>query len=184
MGHDPADRTDPVTRYCRPPTRRIPGGPVVSRAGGGGQLQELESQLQELEQVRAALQAEVQELRAEQVEIDEAIEALESLETGATVQVPVGGDAFVRAEVQDIDEVVVKLGGEYAAEQDRAGAIETLEHKTETIDDRIDALREDISEIESQTEELEQEAQQLQQEQLQQLQQQLGQQGGRPPGDQ
>lgn len=136
--------------------------------GGSGQLQELQQELQVLESKRQELEAEVETLQEEKREIDEAIEGLETLETGSIVHVPLGGEAYVRAAVEDIDEVVVGLGGGYAAEETREEATETLENKKERLDDRIDEVRSEISEVEEQTRELEQRAQQAQQQLLQQ----------------
>ena len=150
----------------------------MSLGGGGGgqqQLQELAQELEAIEQQREALEAEVQSLQAQQREIDEAIEALESLESGSTVQVPLGGDAYVRAEIADIDEVIVSLGGGYAAERDQDGAADSLESKKETLDERIEDIRSDIAALEQESDELEERAQQMQAQQMQQLQQQQGQ---------
>ncbi|MFT4923330.1 MAG: prefoldin alpha subunit [Haloarculaceae archaeon] len=146
--------------------------------GGGGnpQLQELAEQLEQLEEHREALEAEVEALQAEKRDIDDAIEAVQQLETGSTVQVPLGGDAYVRAEIDNIDEVVVDLGGGYAAERDQDGAVSTLESKQETLDDRIEDVRSEIATIETESEELEERAQQLQAQQMQQMQQQQQQQ--------
>ncbi len=144
----------------------------MSIGGGGGQMQELAAQLEELEQHQEAVEAEIQSLQDEKRDIDEAIEALDELESGATVQVPLGGGAYVRAEVQDIDEVVVTLGADYAAERDREGAVSTLESKQETLDDRIDGLRSDMAELENETEKLEQRIEQARAQQMQQMQQQ------------
>jgi prefoldin alpha subunit len=144
----------------------------MSIGGGGGQMQELAAQLEELEQHQEAVEAEIQSLQDEKRNIDEAIEALDELESGATVQVPLGGGAHVRAEVQDIDEVVVTLGADYAAERDREGAVSTLESKQETLDDRINGLRSDMAELENETEKLEQRIEQARAQQMQQMQQQ------------
>lgn len=146
--------------------------------GGGGQqqeLQQLSEQIQQIEQQIEAINTEIESLRDEQSDIDGAIEALQSIENGATVQVPLGGGARVRAEILDVDEIAVDLGGGYAAERDREGAIDTLENKKETLDERIDELNEEISDLESESDRLEQQAQQLQQ---QALQQQMQSQGG------
>jgi prefoldin alpha subunit len=142
--------------------------------GGGGnqQLQELAQELEAIEEQREALQAEIQSLQNEKTEIDEAIEAAEDLESGSTVQVPLGGGAYVRAEIADIDEIVVDLGGGYAAEREQDGAIDSLETKKDTIDERIEEIQEDVAELENESEELEQRAQQMQAQQMQQLQQQ------------
>jgi prefoldin alpha subunit len=145
--------------------------------GGGGQLEELAQELEVIEQQREALEAEIQTLRTQQTTIDEAIEAVEDLDSGDTVQVPLGGGAYVRAEVADVDEVIVDLGGGYAAERDQAGAVDSLEYKKDTIDDRIEELRSEVAALESESEELEQRARQMQAQQMQQLQQQQGQPG-------
>jgi prefoldin alpha subunit len=143
----------------------------MSIGGGDSQLQELAQQLEALEQQREGLETEIEELQAQKSEIDGAIDAIEELDSDATVQVPIGGEAYVRATIEDIDEIVVELGGGYAAERDRDGAASTLESKQETIDDRIEELRSEIAELETETEELEERAQQLQAQQLQQMQQ-------------
>ena len=148
----------------------------MSIGGGGGrqQLEQLSEQIEEIEQQKEQLQANIQDIREEKTEIDEAIEGLGLLETGSTVQVPVGGGAYVRATVDDIEEVVVDLGAGYAAEEERDDAVETLEHKKENLDDRIEEVQETISELDDESAELEAEAQQAQQQLLQQLQSQQG----------
>lgn len=146
----------------------------MSAPGGGGrqQLQELSQEIQALEEEQAEVEASIEGLQGQVSDIDEAIEGLKALETGSTVQVPVGGGAYVRAEIQDIEEIVVTLGGGYAAERNEEGAIETLETKQETLEERITDLQEDLSELEERAEELEQRAQQAQQQMLQQQMQQ------------
>jgi len=137
------------------------------------ELQQLSQQLQELRDEIENLEDEADSLRDDKSDIDEAIDALEALETGATIQVPVGGGAYVRAEVQDMDEVIVTLGGDYAAEQPEDDAIETLENKKDALDDRIEDVTDDIDDLENEADQLESKAQQLQQQAMQQqLQQQ------------
>lgn len=142
-------------------------------SGGGGGLRQLQEQLQAIDEEVAALEGDVEELQTKKIEADEAISALDRLESSDTVQVPLGGDAYVRAEIQDVDEIVVSLGGGFAAERDREGAVESLEHKKDTLDERISSLQSEISELEDESDELEQQAQQMQQQQLQQMQQQF-----------
>ena len=142
--------------------------------GGQQQLQQLSQELQALDEEIEALEAEVASYRQEKIDIDDAVEAIETLETGATVQVPLGGGAYVRAEVQDIDEIVVSLGGNYSAEQDQGDAVEVLRRKQDALDDRIEETEADIDELESESKELEQQAQQMQQQMQQQQMQQQG----------
>ena len=141
--------------------------------GGQQQLQQLSQELQALDEEIEALEDEVAGLREEQQDIDDAIEAIETLDSGATVQVPLGGGAYVRAEVQDIDEIIVSLGGNYSAEQSRDDAVTVLRRKQEALDDRIEETQADISELESESQELEQQAQQMQQQMQQQQMQQM-----------
>ncbi len=141
--------------------------------GGQQQLQQLSQELQALDEEIEALESEIADYREEQADIDEAIEAIETLESGATVQVPLGGGAYVRAEVADIDEIIVSLGGNYAAEQEQDDAIDVLRRKREALDDRIEETQSDVAELESESTQLEQQAQQMQQQMQQQQMQQL-----------
>ena len=120
--------------------------------GGGGGMQQLQQEIEQLEQEMEAIDEEVQRLQEKKSDIDDAIEAIDVLESGSTVQVPVGGDAYVRATVDDIDEIVVSLGGGYAAERDQDGAVDTLKTKQETLDDHIDGLQDDKAEVEDRAE--------------------------------
>lgn len=142
----------------------------MSLGGGDPQMQELSSRLDELEQHREALVNEITSLEEEQRDVDEAIEAIETLDSGTTVQVPLGGGAFVRAEVVDIDEVIVDVGASYAAERDQDGAVKTLEAKHDTLTERIEELRSDISEVDGQRQQIQQQLEQHQAQQMQQLQ--------------
>jgi prefoldin alpha subunit len=137
------------------------GGP------GGGELQEVSQQIQQVEQGIEAVEAEIQAVRAEQSDIDEATDAIEGLETGSTVQVPIGGGAYVRATIEDIDEVIVGLGADYATECDHEQAVDLLEEQRDQLDERIEELNEELAELETEEEQLNQRAQQLQQQQMQ-----------------
>ena len=141
--------------------------------GGQQQLQQLSQELQELDEEIEVLEEEIADYREEQSDIDDAIEAIETLDTGATVQVPLGGGAYLRAEVQDIDEIIVSLGGNYSAEQNEEDAIDVLRRKQEALDDRIEETEEEVDELESESQELEQQAQQMQQQMQQQQMQQM-----------
>ena len=141
--------------------------------GGQQQLQQLSQELQAIDEEIETLQAEIDDLQTEQAAIDDAIEAIDTLDTGSTVQMPLGGGAYVRAEVQDIDEIIVDLGGDFAAEQEADDAADALRTKQEVLDDRIDEVRAEVGELEDESSELEQQAQQMQQQmQQQQMQQQ------------
>ena len=141
--------------------------------GGQQQLQQLSQELQAIDEEIETLQAEIDDLQTEQAAIDDAIEAIDTLDTGSTVQMPLGGGAYIRAEVQDIDEIIVDLGGDFAAEQDADNAADALRTKQDVLDDRIEEVRAEVGELEDESSELEQQAQQMQQQmQQQQMQQQ------------
>ncbi len=140
--------------------------------GGSSQLQEMAQAIEEIEQQKEILEGEISSLQDEKTEINEAIEAIETLDTDSKVQVPLGGGAYVRANIEDIDEIIVELGADYAAERDTDGAVSTLESKQENLDSRIEEIRDEIAELEEESSELESRAQQLQQQQMQQMQQQ------------
>lgn len=146
-------------------------------SGADQELQALSQQLEQVESQLEALHTEVQHIRGQQAEIDEAIDAIDSLDSGSTVQVPVGGGAYITATVDNIDEVIVDIGADYAAERSEADAVDLLEAKKDQLDERIEELNEAIAQLESQGEELGQEAEQR----LQQLRQQQAQ-GGQLPG--
>ena len=55
------------------------GGP----GGGGGELQQVSQQIQEVEQGIEAVEAEIESVREEKSDIDEAIDAIQGLETGS-----------------------------------------------------------------------------------------------------
>ena len=139
------------------------------------QLQQLSQQLQELEEQIEGLQANVEAVQQEKTNVDEAIDAIQTLETGSTVQMPLGGGAYLRTTIENIDEVIVELGADYAAEFEEADAVDALENKKERLDEQIDELNEEIAELETESSELEQQAQQLQQQAMQQQMQQMGQ---------
>ncbi|MFB6163199.1 MAG: prefoldin subunit alpha [Halococcoides sp.] len=145
--------------------------------GGRQQLEQIVEAIEEIEAEQDDIRSEIDAHNLEQDAIEDAIEAIESLETDETVQVPLGGGAHVRAQIADIEEIIVEIGNGYAAERDAEGAVETLELKLEAHDDRIDELNADIEALDEESDELEQRAQQLQQQlQQQQMQQQMQQQ--------
>ncbi|WP_290811658.1 prefoldin subunit alpha [Halovivax sp.] len=148
-------------------------------SAGQQQLQALSQELQEIQGTIETLQTTVEGIRQDQREIDDAVEAIENLESDSVVQVPLGGGAYVRATVDDIDELIVELGADYAAEFERDRAVETLENKRARLDDRIDEVTERISELEAESTQLEQQAQQIQQQALQQQMQGMQGQGDR-----
>ncbi|WP_170830574.1 prefoldin subunit alpha [Halogranum gelatinilyticum] len=151
--------------------------------GGQQQLQQLSQELQAIDEEIEEVEADIAELEEEKNEIDDAVEAIETLESGSTVQVPLGGGAYLRADVQDIDEVIVSLGGGYAAEQEQGDAIDALRRRQDHLDEEIAELRGEVDDLEDESSEIEQQAQQMQQQMQQQQMQQMQQMQGEGEGD-
>jgi len=126
-------------------------------------MTQLSQELQVVDRQIDQLESEVTQIRTQQSSMREAVRAIGELDTGATVQVPLGGGAFVRATIEDIDEVIVDLGGDYAAEQDAATAAETLQRKREALDDRAEELLGELETVVARRGELEQQVQAIQQ---------------------
>lgn len=125
------------------------------------ELQQLSQQLQIIQTQLQELTAEREALRETVSELDGAIRALERLESGSMVQVPLGGSTYVRAEIADIDEVLVAFGAGYSAERSRDGAVESLQDRQSIIDDRVDSITDHVTRLETEATELEQQLQQL-----------------------
>jgi prefoldin, archaeal alpha subunit/eukaryotic subunit 5 len=128
-----------------------------------GAMTQLSQELQVVDRQIEQLEAEVTQIRTQQSSMREAVRAIGELDTGATVQVPLGGGAFVRASIEDIDEVIVELGGDYAAEQDATTASETLQRKRAALDERAEELLEELETVVARRSELEQQVQAIQQ---------------------
>ena len=149
-------------------------------ADEGARLQQMAAQMEELDQILAVLRNQVQRLRAERTALEETVEAIESLDEGDTVQVPLGGGAYVRAAIEDMDAIIVGLGAGYAAEREEGDAIAVLETRIEQLEGDIDEVQAAIADVEAQGEELGAQAQQEYAE-LAARQQQAGRQGGAGP---
>ncbi len=127
-----------------------------------------ERDAREMSQELQAIQAEIQELtrereslRATLENLEGAVDALERLESDSTVQVPLGGSAYVRASIEDIDEVIVDIGGGFSAQRDRDGAISTLRERQDTVEQQIEEMTERLGELQSESGDLEQQLQQV-----------------------
>jgi prefoldin alpha subunit len=139
------------------------------------------AQKEEIDQVIEALRNQVQRMRAEQTELEEAMDAIEDLEDGDTVQVPVGGDTYVQAAIEDIDAVIVGVGGGYAAERGQAEAVDLLEEKVDRLQEQLDEATDAIADLEAQGEQISAQAQQEYAELAARQQQSAG--GGPPDPD-
>lgn len=127
-----------------------------------------ERDAREMSQELQAIQAEIQELtreresrRATLENLEGAVDALERLESDSTVQVPLGGSAYVRASIEDIDEVIVDIGGGFSAQRSREGAISTLRERQDTVEQQIEEMTERLGELQSESGDLEQQLQQV-----------------------
>lgn len=140
----------------------------------GDDLQEVSQQLQVLSQVESELETQLQAAQSRRQDVNDAIDALEELETDSVVQVPVGGDTYVRARIDDIDEVITSLGADFAAEQTREDALELLDDRLDQIGDGIEEIQTMLNEVRDDLEAVQGRAQQLRQQMAQRQRQQGG----------
>ena len=142
-------------------------------SGADRQTQAISQQLEELEQIKEAINQEISELQSQKSEIDQAIDAVQRLESGTEIRVPLGGGAYVTAELQDVDEILVEVGMDIAVERSNEDAIAVLERKKDRLDEQISDLQAEHSDVDSESEALTQQAQQhLQAQMSQQMAQQ------------
>lgn len=132
----------------------------MSADGDEARLQQMAAQIEELDQILTVLRNQVQRLRDDRRELRETIEAIESLDEGDTVQVPLGGGTFVRAAIEDLDGLIVSVGAGYAAERSEAEAVAVLETRLEQLEAEIEEAEAAIADLEAQGEELGAQAQQ------------------------
>lgn len=144
-------------------------------SGADRQTQAISQQLEELEQIRGAINQEISELQSQKSEIDQAIDAVQRLESGTEIRVPLGGGAYVTAELQDVDEILVEVGMDIAVERSNEDAVAVLERKKDHLDDQIADLQSERSDVDSESEALTQQAQQHLQAQMSQRMAQQGQ---------
>ncbi len=120
-----------------------------------------------MEQEVEAIDEELERLREKQTDIDEAIEAIETLDSGSTVQVPLGGDAYLRA----TSRTSTRSSSPSVATTPQSASRTTpsaRRPKQDSIDERIATCRRE-GRTRDESYELEQQAQQMQQQQMQQM---------------
>lgn len=127
-------------------------------------LQQISEQLQGLEELRAELDAKIDELRERRDTLATATDTVDELEAGEEILVPVAEGVRVRATVASVDDLIVGVGSGYAAELDADGAADVIESKRETLADQIEELEDDLETTEEEIGQLEREAQRIQQE--------------------
>ena len=95
-----------------------------------------------------------------------AISTIESISTGATIQVPLGSETYIRASVASEDDFIIGIGGGYSKVSNKEKVRSLLEERIETLVDRMEKISEAIDGLKTQGEKLSQQAQ----EQLSKLQ--------------
>ncbi len=120
------------------------------------EYEELGEAIQQLQQAKAQVDAQINGCEG-------AVESLESIDSGEDILVSLGGDTRIRANVEDIEEVLVGVGADVTLELERGEAVEQLEEKI----DKLEAQKKDLdAEIQDKEERLQEVAQQAQQAQL------------------
>lgn len=122
--------------------------------------EELQEMMVEVETLRAqstALQQQLmvvmntlQELRAAQ----QALENLDGLESKSDILVPLGGGAFVNANLGDTSKVILNLGANVMAEKPRTEALSVIGGQVDQLEDANKKLEEAIGMIDLRMNEL------------------------------
>ncbi|MDY6775452.1 MAG: prefoldin subunit alpha [Halobacteria archaeon] len=135
-------------------------------------------QQQQLQQAYSELAGEIEELRElvetleDEIEgCDEAIESLENLEEGSEILLPLGGDTYIPATVDNVDDVVVGIGAGVNIEVGPEEAVEKLETKRDDLQEEKQSAESDIEQKTQEIQQIQQQAQMAQQQQQQQMQQ-------------
>ena len=78
------------------------------------ELQALSQTMMEIEGRLEALHGELQNLQILKEDVEMAISTIESISTGATIQVPLGSETYIRASVASEDDFIIGIGGGYS----------------------------------------------------------------------
>ena len=113
----------------------------------------------ELENRIHALRTEIQRLQMLKEDVDVAIEAIDSISNDITVQVPLGSETYVQASIQNSDEFIVNIGGDYSLKQTKEQTKAILSDRTNSIVSQIEEISKAIKELQSKGDEIKQKAQ-------------------------
>jgi len=130
------------------------------------ELQALSQMMMEMESRLEVLHGELQNLQMLKEDVEIAVESMESISTGSTIQVSIGSETYVRASVVSDDEFIMGVGGNYSQGQSKEQAKILLTERTQTITSRMENVSKAIEELKTQRVKLGQQAQ----EQLSKLQ--------------
>jgi|TARA_B100001013_G_C24250845_1_gene300954 prefoldin alpha subunit len=130
------------------------------------ELQALSQMMMEIESRLEVLHGELQNLQMLKEDVEVAVESMESISTGSTIQVPIGSETYVRASVVSDDEFIIGIGGNYSQGQSKEQTKVILTERTQTITSRMENVSKAIEELKAQGAKLGQQAQ----EQLSKLQ--------------
>jgi prefoldin alpha subunit len=113
----------------------------------------------ELENRIHSLRTEIQRLQMLKEDVDVAIEAIDSISNDITVQVPLGSETYVQAPIQNSDEFIVNIGGDYSLKQTKEQTKAILSDRTNSIVSQIEEISKAITDLQSKGEEITQKAQ-------------------------
>jgi|GEM_PF-2038131 len=113
----------------------------------------------ELENRIHSLRTEIQRLQMLKEDVDVAIEAIDSISNDITVQVPLGSETYVQASIQNSDEFIVNIGGDYSLKQTKEQTKAILSDRTNSIVSQIEEISKAITDLQSKGEEITQKAQ-------------------------
>jgi prefoldin alpha subunit len=113
----------------------------------------------EYEMLRSQLEALAQQNEMLTMSLEEHMRAKETMTRfqqggkGSEILVPVGGNAFVFAEIKEADKAIIGIGSDLTVEEDMEVAIARLDGKIEDLNNALKGLAEKIVEVSQQAEE-------------------------------
>ncbi len=109
--------------------------------------EEIQKQFYELElynQQVKKLQDELGKIEIMKIELIKSIESLEGLKESKELLVPLGGGAFVKADVKDNEKVIVGTGGDIFLEKNIDEVIEDFKKSADELDNAETMIKEQI----------------------------------------
>lgn len=121
-------------------------------------LQSYQETIEVLNQQQALLQSTIEDHR----QAHEALSNLDELDEEGTIMIPLGGQQFVHASIEETDKVLSSVGAGVVVEEDLEGALERSKERIDELQDATDQIEERIEEVTEEAQRLQQRAQELQ----------------------
>lgn len=129
----------------------------MMQGGGDEEMQRAYMQGQQLQQELQAIQEQQEQLKGIIQDLDTGrgtVEALQKVDEGEEVLLPVGAGLFVRASLADPDSVVVNVGSDVHVESPLEEALEHLDERSQNLEDVKETLQEESQKLQEELQEL------------------------------